>query len=190
MKRIFLAIALISAGTIVNAQAKFGVKGGLNLSTFSGKDVEDAKIKPGFHLGGFVNLAVSESFSVQPEVLFSTQGAKSSAEEVSVSLNTSYVNIPVMAQYNNASGFYAETGPLVGFLLGAKMKAEGESMDVKDWYKSLDFGWGIGLGYKLPSGLGFGARYNLGLAKVFEEGDSKVSNSVIQVGLSFAFGGK
>lgn len=190
MKKIFLAVAFISTGIIAGAQAKFGAKAGLNLANWSGSDADDAKMKIGFNVGGFVNLAVSESFSIQPELLFSNQGTKFEESGESATIHSNYLNIPVMAQYNNASGFYAETGPLVGFLMSAKVKADGESMDIKESFKSLDFGWGLGLGYKLASGLGFGARYNFGLAKLPEEGDGKISNSVIQVGLSYTFGGK
>ncbi|HMR93192.1 MAG TPA: porin family protein [Chitinophagaceae bacterium] len=190
MKKIFLVIAFISAGLITGAQAKFGAKAGLNLADWSGSDADETKMKIGFHLGGFVNLAVSETFSVQPELLFSNQGTKFETEEGSATYHTNYLNIPVMAQYTTASGFYAETGPYAGFLLSAKIKSDGQSADVKELFKSADFGWGLGLGYKLSSGLGFGARYNFGLAKLPEEGDAKLNNSVIHIGLSYTFGGK
>lgn len=40
---------------------------------------------------------------------------------------------------------------------------------MKDYYKSVDFGVGLGLAYDLPMGLFFNARYNLGLSKVQED---------------------
>ena len=194
MKKLFIAIAFVSTGLIASAQAKFGAKAGANFYQFGGEDgsdLESQKMKPGFYLGGFANLSITEMLSVQPELLFSNQGTMVKEGDAKATWNLNYINIPVMLQYNTTSGFYAETGPELGLLMSAKQKVkvgdESESMDIKDSFKGINFSWGLGLGYKLPSGIGFGARYNLGLSNIIDEADAKVTNSGFTVGLSYTF---
>lgn len=185
MKKLFLVAAITAFGFAANAQTTFGVKAGLNISNLTGDDIEGANSKTGFNAGGFVTIPVSSMFSVQPELLYSVEGAKS--DDVKLHLN--YVNIPVLFQYR-ASGFIAELGPQIGLLTSAKAKAEGESEDIKDFFKSSNFSLVIGAAYQLANGLGFGARYNLGLSNIGEAEGSDIKTSTFSVGASFAFGGK
>lgn len=192
MKKVFLAIALVSVAVFANAQAKFGAKAGANFYQFGGKDgsdLEAQKMKAGFYAGGLANFALTDAISIQPELLFSNQGTMQKEGSVKINWHLNYINVPVMAQYNN-SGFYAETGPEFGFLLSAKAKSDGESADIKDSFKSFNFSWGLGAGYKLSSGLGIGARYNLGLTSIIDESSVKATNNGFQVGLFYMFGGK
>jgi hypothetical protein len=171
---------------------KFGVKGSANFYKFGGSDgsdIEDQKMKVGFNAGGIANIPVSEMFSIQPELLFSNQGTAQEVGGETLKWDLNYINVPVMAQYNNPSGFYAETGPEFGFLMSAKAKFDGESEDIKEFFSGFNLSWGLGAGYKLPSGLGFGARYNLGLTSIADDSDSKVTNNGFTVGLFYMFGG-
>ena len=61
--------------------------------------------------------------------------------------------------------------------------------DIKDNLNSTNFSFAIGAGYKLASGLGFGARYNLGLSNIADESESDLKVGGFQVGLSYTFGG-
>lgn len=174
----------------VNAQVQFGAKAGANFATLTGDDVEDAKTKVGLNLGLFARLPLTESIKLQPELVYSMQGAKDDTEG-DASLNFNYINVPVMFQYHTTSGFFVETGPQVGFLTSAKFKFEDEDVDIKDEFKGVDFSWGFGLGYQLPAGFGVNARYNLGLSNIAEdfEGETpNIKNSVIQVGVFYTFG--
>lgn len=60
----------------------------------------------------------------------------------------------------NTDGFFFEAGPQVGFLLAAKSEIGSTSIDAKQAFKSVDFGYLAGLGYQLKHGLGIGLRYN------------------------------
>lgn len=199
MKKIILTVAAVFAFGFANAQeTKFGVKGGLNVANLTGDEDEDNSSKVGFHLGGFVEIKVSDKFSVQPELLFSTQGTK--FEEtvlgtlVEYKTNLSYLNIPVMAKYYVAEGFSLEAGPQIGFLTSAKYKIESEGneseVDGKDDFESVDFGVNFGAGYDFTENLSVGLRYNLGLSNVYktEAGDDfKNSNNVFSVSLGYKF---
>jgi len=54
---------------------QIGVKTGVNFATITGDDPA-IKRKIGFHIGGMAEIPISEKLSVQPELLFPSQGAK------------------------------------------------------------------------------------------------------------------
>ena len=175
----FLALSLTTASLF--AQLSGGIKAGLNLANqvWSANGFSASPdSRTSFHVGGYLNFAPSEKFSIQPELLFSGAGAKVDGSQ----LKLSYITVPVMFKYNPTAVFNLQAGPQVGFLLSAK---DDDGNDVKDGYKGLDLGLGFGLGVDLPMGLNFTARYVLGLANVAESdpdiGDIKVKNTVIQL---------
>ena len=196
MKKIIVTVAAVFAFGFANAQeTKFGVKGGVNFANFAG-DVEDNSTKVGFNVGGFVEIKVSDKFSVQPELLFSTQGTQTEFTESGITVkakaNLSYLNIPLMAKYYVADGFSLEAGPQVGFLTSAKYKAESGGNEVeedaKDDFESTDFGFNFGAGYDFTTNLSAGVRYNLGLSNIAKDsGDDKVTNTVLSVSLAYKF---
>src|SRR6476620_4926340 len=123
MKKFFLFFVCASAFVATKAQVSYGVKGGLNLSNIIGSDAEGAKAKIGFHAGVFAGIPVADRFSIQPELVYSAQGAKyEETGEDDVKINSGYLNIPVLAKFTTASGFYGATGPQLGFLMSAKAK--------------------------------------------------------------------
>lgn len=207
MKKIILTALAVFAFGLTNAQeVKFGVKGGLNVSNWTG-DTEgvDLKSKVGFNAGAFVEIKFSEMFSLQPEILFSSQGTKVDNFETNidgvdytgdVKFNLSYINIPIMFKYYVDEKFNVEVGPQIGFLASAKTatKLEGYSQtvnqDVKDSFESVDFGLNFGLGYDFTDRCFAGARYNLGLSNIAETeagDDSKVNNSVFSLSVGYKF---
>ena len=192
MKKLLLVAAVAVFGfSSVNAQeVTFGAKAGLNLASISGDETSGLDSRTAFHVGAVAEIAISDQFSVQPELMYSAQGFKESFDGVDIDFNVDYINLPIMAKYYVAEGFSLEAGPQVGFLMSAKAKADGEEEDLKDFVKGIDFGANVGVGYKMESGLNFGARYNLGLSNVNDgEGsdDFKNQNSVIQVSVGYFF---
>jgi len=176
-----------------NAQGvDFGVKAGANFATIGGDDTDDLSSRTSFHFGVTAGISVSDNFSVQPELVYSAQGASFDSDGVSGDWKLDYLILPTMAQFQVADGFSIEAGPQIGFLLSAKAEAEGEEFDLKDFVKGLDLAAGIGVNYAMASGLNFGARYNLGLSNINDgEGsdDFKNQNNVIQVSVGYRFGG-
>ena len=183
MKRIFLTVSAIFAMSFMNAQVvQFGAKAGLNLSTFTGdiSDFADVKSKAGFHIGGFAEFKLTDKFSIQPELLYSTQGAKTEFSYVDdmgytyedENLKFDYLVLPIMAKYYVIQNLSVEAGPQIGFLLSAKNEYDARSsffgedlsesgeIDIKDNYKGIDFGFNFGAGYEFTENIFVQARYN------------------------------
>lgn len=106
------------------------------------------------HIGGFVEIKISDKFVIQPEVLYSGQGSDSDEG----SFNLTYINVPLMAKYYVADKFNLEAGPQIGFLTSAKIKMDGNSIDSKRLFNSTDFGINFGAGYDFTQKLSAGIR--------------------------------
>jgi len=196
MKRVsLLMLAFIVLALTGTAQVKYGAKAGINLAKVSGKnegEKESFDSKVGLHIGGLVEIPVSEKFSVMPELNFDQWGGKTEESGMTISMNLSYINVPILAKYN-AGGFGIYAGPQIGFLMSAKAKVgdEDDNGDLKDQLKGTDFGAVFGAEYNLAYGIFLSARYNLGLARINDEStdDDYFKNSAITFGVGIKFGG-
>lgn len=193
MKRFLFAASavLLIAGT-VNAQhssQKFtiGLKGGLNVYNVNYDNNQDSKTRVGFHAGLLGHLHLAPQLSLQPEIVYSQQGARSEFQNIESKLNLGYINVPVLFQYMFDNGFRLQAGPQIGFLISAKNEIGNTETDVKDQLKSVDFGIGAGIGFVDPtSGFGVDARYNLGLSNLNDNANAgKAYNRGFQLGVFY-----
>ncbi len=165
---------------------QFGAKAGLNLATI-GPDLDDAASRTTFHLGGVAEISILENFSIQPELLYSAQGATDESDDDEV-VKLDYITLPILAKYYLVDNLSLEAGPQLGFLLKAEVEDDGDTIDLKDNTKSTDIGLALGLGYKLESGLNFGLRYYLGSdVNDIDEDSDKISNRVFQLSIGYFF---
>jgi hypothetical protein len=188
-KLLFLAAFAFLAFAV---QAQFGLKAGVNFANLGGDDVDSdgKKANVQLYFGAYYNIALSDNISLQPELVYSGQGAKWEEGGDKAKLNLAYLNFTPLFRYNFPGGFFVGMAPQVGFLSSAKWKYDGEEIDVKDDVKSIDFSGALALGYMLPNGFGFYARYAHGFTSIDkEDSDSKIFNRVFSVGLRYNIGG-
>jgi hypothetical protein len=189
MKKISLLVLILTASILVFAQPpKFGLKAGLNIATLSNVSGVDWNNRLGLNAGALAHIHLSPEWGLQPEVMFSGQGAKytiGNGAEHDLILN--YINIPLNLQYMFDNGFRLQTGPQIGFLIDVKDKLNGQETGffTSDDFKDIDFAWTFGLGYLTYSGIGVDGRYNLGISNINEAGTNKLRNNVFQVGLFY-----
>src|SRR5512135_3364883 len=131
MKKLVLLALTAASFASANAQVNFGIKAGANFATLTGSGVSNVSTLTDFHGGGFAHIPLFNTFYLQPEIMYSGEGAKTTESGMDFTLNQGYLNVPVLFQYRHSSGFLAETGPQIGFLLSAKVKSGGQSEDVK-----------------------------------------------------------
>lgn len=183
MKKLVL-ITLMLFSMIAGAQEnflRFGVKGGLNFSNLNG-DVEtiDFKNRTSYHLGALVEIRLFENFSIQPELLYSVQGAKVESGEAGVDdIDFKYLTIPVMAKFYLISNkLSVEAGPQFAFLTDDNV---GDTFRTR----SFDFSLGGGLAYDITNNIFVQARYMAGLTEASRDADIKNTNVQFSLGLKF-----
>ena len=190
MRKIALLIALTIFGlTQANAQ-NFGFKGGYNYSSFNGDVAKDNTLKglSGFYVGALLELPLGDVLSLQPEVIYSRQGAvweqKDILGEFKKDLKLDYLNIPVMAKVN-LGPLFLQGGVQFGFLVGKpevsytrRAQRVTEKVD-KDAYAAFDFGVGAGLGVNLSQHFFVEARYTHSLTNALDPNNNSLKNAHI-----------
>jgi hypothetical protein len=200
MKKLLL---LMMCATIMyatsNAQVKIGVKGGIGISQFVASDIP-THAYIGYYAGGLANFKVNGNFSIQPEAVYSMEGFKAhdpGNDNIRGKDHLGYINVPILVRYTT-KGFYAATGPQVGFLLNSKdeiyTNVNGTDLHVTSAstanHNKVVASWAVGVGYQTASKLGFDLRYNLALSKVYSSDatvptNTSVRNNVFQAGLTY-----
>lgn len=188
MKKISLfALVLVFGLTVFAQNAQLGLKAGLNVSNLSNSNGRDMGSKLGPNAGLLAHIPMGRSFAIQPEIMYSDQGAKYTISNGEHKLRLQYINIPLQFQYLFNNGFRLQTGPQVGFLAGVKDKVRDVETGIftSEDFKTVDFSWSAGVGYLSTSGLGVDARYNFGLSNINDAGPNVLRNNVFQVGLFY-----
>ncbi len=189
MKKIFkstLLVLLLSIPSFVFAQGVgFGLKGGINFANQAITNINTESMT-GYHGGAYFVFAFSESWALQPEVLFSSQG--SNLPDVDELNEFNYLSVPVLLRWKPLTFLSLEAGPQFSYLLDAKN--EGES--IKDEIKKTDLGLAAGFTLHTPIGFNGGVRYVWGFTNIGNlENDIEVKNKMLQVFLGWTlFGAK
>lgn len=196
---LLFAIALIGIGATANAQEywKFGVKGGVNFTNMTSDGFDDTNSRTGFNIGLLAEIPAGDRFSVQPEVLYSTQGTEATR---TVAGNTytgeyqlDYIQVPVLAKFYPVDGFAIEVGPSFNFLVDEKYDYSGtilESETETEMASSFEFGGAAGISYKFNNGFFVDGRYVQGFTDAFDSDsfdDDAIKNSGFQLGVGFEF---
>jgi hypothetical protein len=169
-------IASAQHGNSPIGHVNLGIKGGINMYNVHNDNNTKYDQITGYYFGLLGHIHLSSQWAIQPELVYSKQGAK--YEDTKYNLD--YINVPVLLQYMFDNGFRLQAGPQLGFLVSA---------DNKDDLNPIDFGVGIGVSYVVPStGFGIDARYNLGLSNINKDDAVKSTNRGLQLGVFYIFG--
>lgn len=185
MKKLCIVLAIVAIGMLQQSTAQevtFGAKAGINIANFSGGDA-DRNALIGLQAGLISEIAFSDKFSLQPELLYTRQGSES--EDI-VKVKLDYIAVPVLAKFYVAENFSVEVGPQFSFLVDDKGDYNDSSIpDADTDASSFDFSANLGLGYNFGSNMFAQLRYNYGITTVVENPDIK--NSVFQLALGYKF---
>ncbi|WP_149277518.1 porin family protein [Pareuzebyella sediminis] len=161
-----------------DSEVIFGVKTGLNVSTFLGKDFVDISPKMGGYIGGMAEIPIIlEDLYFQPELLISFQGADIGPEN----LNLTYLHLPLMGKFHLTENIAAEVGPQISFLLADNL----DKIDPSDTLKanSLQIGINFGGGYRLDEQFYFQFRFGFDFSQVLE--NTAVKNGIFSLGACY-----
>lgn len=176
---LLILIFFVVGVTTTHAQGiNFGLKAGANFSNLDGDDANGFSTYTNFHFGALVELNVLQNFSIQPELLYSSQGAKVDAAAIK-DIKYDYITVPVLAKfYLITDKLSLEAGPQFSFMINENVPDQFRT-------KSFDFAVAGGLGLNLTKNIFAQARYVAGLTDTSK--DAEVTNRVIQLSIGFKF---
>lgn len=180
----FGVIATMNAQDNTIPKSNGGIKGGYNLAAVSFDGDGETEQRHGFHIGVYGESFISESFSIQPELMYSQQGYKITNSSGTFTQKLDYINLPLMLKAYPSKNFFLEAGPQIGLAVSHKEEYDGLFSGSQE-YDPNNFDWGMnfGGGFKTDSGISLGVRYHLGLGDLYDEG--KAQNRVLQFSLGF-----
>lgn len=184
MKKVFATLFVLFLGTsFSHAQLlTLGIKGGASFTNYSGTSIGNIETSAitNYHGGLIAELKVFDNFAIQPELLYSTQGAKLKYLSDEIKNELGYLSLPVMAKfYLTSNGLSLEFGPQASVLVSERNKVNTNDTN------TFELGMAGGLSYKLTKSIFVSGRYVAGLTEAKK--DAEVKNSVVQfsVGLMF-----
>ena len=137
MKKIILTSLMLCSAFAFSQEIKFGAKVGLNLSNLRGDypaGIDEHNAKIGFNIGGFAEYEINDKFTLQPELLFSTQGntygfktyygGGTYYDGAEFNLKLNYLNLPIILKYKIIEKLSIDFGPQIGYLMSAKTKID------------------------------------------------------------------
>lgn len=148
MKKVFATLMLLCVVGSLTAQNRWGVIGGANVSTTS---TDNYKWKFGGYVGGLYDIGLSESFYLQPQLIFSYE--ENEAKNVNTVLGYTpkrsqfALTLPVLASYKIAlqdnTSLRIQAGPYLQYALcgqerqGRLVDAGKSSSEMGWWHESF-----------------------------------------------------
>ena len=181
MKKLFTLIVLVAAtyfAVPANAQLKFGIKGGLNITDMSlSNDVFETSNRTGFFIGPAIKFTLPiVGLGIDASALYDQREGEVNVEAddntlVSTRLKQKSINIPINLRYDIGLGslaaVYLAAGPQFGFNVGDKNQSLYK--DVAEWrLNTSNFSVNVGAGVMLLGHLQVGANYNIVCGKTGE----------------------
>lgn len=168
MKKIILSSLLVLAMSFTYAQkTQFGITTGVDFASaklkFPGGSSTESET--GFYVGGLVDIAASDKFHVQPELLF-----------VFIK-DSKQLQLPILAKLFLAEKFSVLVGPDFLFDL------DGDSAGTK----SMGVGFDFGGAYDIGKNFSIEAKYNLGITNLLKDAPNGFSGKIngLFVGLGY-----
>jgi hypothetical protein len=190
-----LSILLVTTSTALAQERTWGAKVGVNLATLS---VDDPDVSYDFRIGiaagGYFTLPLGSRLELQPEALFSQQGATVGDGDVDATIALDMLTVPILVKYRLSppgQGLAVYGGPSIALKLRARgissFGGEKIDLDISDDVETTDFGVAAGVMYERGRWT-LDGRYTFGLSKLNadpEEPDLKSRVISILAGVRF-----
>ena len=195
---ILMVITCLGMAMPAQAQIKFGLKGGLNITTLTfSDDVFKGDNRTGFFIGPMAEFTIPViGLGVDVAALYNQAKGKADYYEERASQNETLktFEIPVNLKWSfgmgSTLGAYIAAGPQFGFTVGRGLYRIGsETFDMKKSYTTFN----VGAGVKLIRHLQIGLNYNFSLNKLAKarienyEGSVDMKKNTWQVSLAYLF---
>jgi hypothetical protein len=182
----------------------FGIKGGMNISSFSASINSESRAKAGLTLGIYLKKQIGPKLFFRPELYYSNQGQKDNylfpyggPSIGSTTTSMHYLNVPLLFELGNKISF--QFGGQLGILLAGTENGTVASVKVdnklNDVMTKADFALVVGAGYSLNRHFNSGVRFNYGVTNIYSPDKSsglnvdlpKVHNRVLHFYVAYSF---
>lgn len=177
MKKYFLVLVCLSMFALsASSQLRFGVKGGLNLSGVSGKNIDNFVDKnvTGFQLGASLEWMIKGGFGLESGLLYSERGMKFRGGDRP---KNGYIDLPVNIRFkyplSKTVQPFVNAGPYISLRISGDGNFDQIWNEVDQQWKAQSFGAGLnfGGGVELFHFLQLGANYGLAMTDNYKESD-------------------
>jgi len=184
-------------------RANYGVLAGINFATLGGSDIQDAKTRTGFTAGAYAALPIGTGVSVQPELLYSMEGAKTNTGS-NGALKLDYLRVPVLLRFAvptaGTTRPFVAAGPSFGFQTRCEFSGSTGGVSVSESCDDAGASFGglerkkLDVSGRIEGGLTFdtsgrrlivGGSYSHGFTDIFKNsnGKNRVFSIFVGVGL-------
>jgi hypothetical protein len=177
-------IVILATGGRAVAQERivhFGITGGVNVSELNvgGSEALNVVLRHLFWQpvgGALLAIRATDTFTIQPEVLWSRKGTRMELPNGEGKLTLTYIEVPVLARYEgpaeSQNRLHIFVGPYGAYLLRARSRLEIDnavvSRSVDDDIEQIDWGVVTGAGVQFGPAVVIDFRYAWGIQDVVE----------------------
>jgi len=221
IKKLFaFMIFTLTINNVINAQVTYGIRSGVNYAKWQGEDlqiIEDlidktdgyivTKGRTGVHIGGYVNIPLSETFAFEPGLAYSKKGYSLKGDfqipvlkylgiNARAQVQSHYIDIPLLIRANVYKGLNVYAGPQVSYLMRSTLNAKlgvlgitifNRGVGITERFNKVDMGLTGGIGYQFENGLNVQAGYDYGLSKLDKNDNYSAYNRVVKVSVGYSF---
>jgi hypothetical protein len=221
IKKIFAtSFFTLTMMNIIHAQVTYGIRSGVNYATWKGDDIqiiEDlvdktdgyivTKGRTGLHIGGYVNIPISNTFSFEPGIAYSKKGYSLKGDfqipvlkylniNARAQVQSHYIDMPLVLRAKVYKGLNVYAGPQVSYLVRSTLNAKlgvfgitlfNRGVGITSRFNKIDMGLTGGIGYQFENGLNLQAGYDYGLSTLDKNENYAAYNRVVKVSVGFSF---
>lgn len=194
-----LAAVLFTTSTSADAQVRFGIKAGLNLSSLSVSDGWanlDTKHRAGFFAGVTTDVKVPlVGLGFDASLLYDQRNFKTSYVDEKGNLEETtdklmYLSVPINIKYtfgvDEVASIYFATGPQFSFNI-SNGDFTLDTMTEKFKARTFDFYWNVGVGFTVLGHVRLGYTYNIPVTKSIDSAYGSAKNKTNQISLTYLF---
>ena len=203
-----MILAIPSQAQDAYPKSSFGIRGGVNLNSwtneypyyvYEGQPLypDSWKATTGFHVGGYVNIRLSQLVALEPALMYSSKGTAMTAESGGIvaqaTVVSNYMDLPFLIRLYVADGFNLFLGPQMSYQLNSSydIDVDGTSLisgeDISNDISELDFAAVLGMGYQFKGGFNINLDGEFGLATVDGYNELSTYNRTIRLSLGYQF---
>lgn len=187
MRRLLTTLAVaagLMTATTAGAQVKFGLKGGVNVTSMSfSSSVFDASNRTGFFVGPTVKVQLPlVGLGIDASALYDQREARVTCDgyDTGQTLRSKAINIPINVRYgwglSSVANLFLFAGPQFGFNVGDK---DQKFTDSSTWsIKNSNFSVNLGIGTTIMSHVQLTANYNIVCGKTSDVSVKDAAESV------------